>query len=316
MKLRKATFFAGASLSVFSLFTVLFLSSFVYGDDSSKLNHKLSLKLSGGLGFIAVGDLNTSFKGWAISLPSRTTTDKELKAMTIDRWSMTWEAELRFDLSRKIALGIALSNPFRRTNIAAFPLYDPASDDPIPVGSFASDASVDVRSPIRIRAYYTRPLSPKMNLLFDIGIGYYSGRMQESLDCEYFAGSHRSAWQAEWKSALGFHGGVGFEYLLSKRFSFVLDTQFRRAVLTNFPATMALDSNMVPSTFYFNESGTLYLARWDEYGPMGIGTQEFYVWTTEPTGPVGGLFGARSKGKAVLNLSGLSLGIGIRIALF
>jgi len=150
-----------------------------------------------------------------------------------------------------------------------------------------------------------------------MGIDYYSGRMQEALDLEYFAGWHRSAWQTEWVSDLGFHGGVSFEYLLSKRLSMILDAQLRRAVLTNFPATMDLDSNMVPSTFYFDESGTLYLARWDKDGPMGAGTQEFYVWITEPTtGPVGGMFGARSQGKAVLDLSGLSFTFGIKIALF
>jgi hypothetical protein len=89
-------------------------------------------------------------------------------------------------------------------------------------------------------------------------------------------------------------------------------------VLTDFPATMSLDSNMVPLGwgFYFDESGTLYLARWDEEGPFGAGTQEFYVWTTEPLGPVGGMFGARSLGPARLDLSGFSLRAGIRIALF
>lgn len=304
------------SFSVKLIIAVLLLSSVAYPDDSSKLGHKLSLKLSGGLGFITVGDLNTSFKEWALSLPSRTTTEKEFSAMKIDDWSMRWEAELRFDLSRKIALGITLSNPLRRTKQAEFPLYDPASDDPIPVGSFASDAAINVRAPIRISAYYTHRLSPTTNLLFDIGIGYYSGRMQESLDCEYSGDWHRSAWQTEWKSALGVHGGVGFEYVLSKRLSVVLAAQLRRAVLANFPATMELDTNMVPYGFIYDESGTLFLARWDEDGPMGVGTQEFYVWTTEPVGPVGGLFGARSKGTAVLNLSGLSLGFGIRIALF
>ncbi len=277
---------------------------------------KISLKLTGGGQFIVIGDLNASFESWARTLPSRSY-DTVSRAMKIDCWSTTWEAELRFDLSKKIAVGIALSNPLRRTKQAEFPLHDPSSDDPVPVGSFASDAAIDVRSPIKISACYTRPLSLKTNLLFHAGIGYYSGRMQEALDCEYFDDWHRSAWQTEWKSALGFHGGVSFEYVLSKRFSFVLDAQLRRAVLTDFPATMDLDSNMVPSgLFYFDESGTLYLARWDEEGPFGIGTQEFYVWTTEPVGPVGGMFGAMSRGPARLNLSGISLRVGIRIALF
>jgi hypothetical protein len=158
--LRKPKFFAGASLSVLATFARLFISSFALADDSSKLSHKFSLRLSGGLGFVTVGDLNTSFKEWALTLPSRTTTDTELGAMKIDCWSMTWEAELRFDLSRKIALGISLSTPFRQTEISAFPLYDPASEDPNPVGAFASDASVDVRSPIRISAYYNPPPFP------------------------------------------------------------------------------------------------------------------------------------------------------------
>jgi hypothetical protein len=316
MRLRKAVFSSAASLLLLIYVVVLSLSSFGLADDSTKLGHNLSLRLSGGLGFVTVGDMNTSFREWALTLPSRTTTDTELRAMMIDRWSMTWEAELRFDLSKKIALGIALSNPLSQTKITSFPLYDPASDDPTPVGAFASDATVDVRSPIRISAYYTLPLSPKTNLLFGMGIGYYSGRMQEALDLEYFADWHRSAWQTEWVSALGFHGGVSFEYLLSKRFSMILDAQLRRAVLTNFPATMDLDTNMVPTGFYFDQSGTLYLARWDEYWPMGVGTQEFYVWMTEPIGPVGGMFGARSQGKAVLDLSGLSFTFGIRISLF
>jgi hypothetical protein len=149
-----------------------------------------------------------------------------------------------------------------------------------------------------------------------MGTGYYSGRMQEALDCEYSDKWHRSTWQTEWSSALGFHGGLGIEYMFSKRLSFVLDAQLRRVILTNFAATMDLDSNMVPSGFYFDESGTLYLAHWDEDGPFGPGTQEFYVWSTEPKGPVGGMFGAASRGKARLDLSGFSILIGLKISVY
>ena len=307
---------AWASVPVKAAITVLVLGALVYADESSKRGRRFSLIWSGGVEFITVGDMNTSFESWAHTLPSRTTADTKLRAMKIDEWSITWEAELRFDLSRKIALGLALSNPFSKTKISSFPLYDPASDDPDPVGTIASDAFIDVRSPIRISTYYTLPLSPKTNLLFGMGVGYYSGRMQEALDLEYFAGWHRSAWQTERVSALGYHGEVSFEYFLSKRLSMILNAQLRRAVLTDFPATMDLDTNMVPTGFYFDQSGTLYLARWDEDGPMGVGTQAFYVWTTEPVGPVGGMFGARSHGPARLDLSGFSLRVGLKVSLF
>lgn len=304
----------GASFAVRSFAAIVLFSAAGFAAESKTSGPRISFKLTGGGQYISIGDLNTSFDSWAHTLPSRSY--DVAKAMKIDCWFATWEAELRFDLSRKIAVGIALSNALHRTKQADFPLYDRASDDPVPVGSFASDATIDVRSPIRISAYYTLPLSPTTNLLFDMGIGYYSGRMQESLDCEYFEDWHRSTWQTEWRSALGFHGGVSLEYVFSTRFSFVLDAQLRRAVLTDFPATMDLDTNMVPTGFYFDESGTLYLARWDEDGPFGIGTQEFYVWATAPNGPVGGMFGARSLGPARLDLSGFSLRAGIRIALF
>jgi hypothetical protein len=113
MRFHRAAFYSAALLLLPILVVVLSLSSFFLADDSTKLSHKLSLRLSGGLGFVTVGDMNTSFKEWALTLPSRTTTDTELRVMKIDCWSMTWEAELRFDLSRQIALGLALSNPFR-----------------------------------------------------------------------------------------------------------------------------------------------------------------------------------------------------------
>ena len=297
------------------IIAVLLLSSVAYADESSMLGRIFSLRLSGGGRLFTVGDLNTSLESWAQTLPSRSY-DSISKVLNFGRWSMTWEIELRFDLSKKLAVGIAVSNPLGQTKQLEFPLYDPASHDPVSVGSFTTDASIDVRAPIWISGYYTQSLSRKTNLLFHIGIGYYSGRMRESLDSEYFDSWHRSAWQTEWKSAFGFHGGVGFEYVLTTRFSFIMDTRLRRAVLTDFPATMDLDTNMVPTGFYFDESGTLYLARWDEDGPFGVGTQEFYVWATEPNGRVGGMFGASSQGKAVLDLSGLSFTFGIRIALF
>jgi hypothetical protein len=135
------------SFSVTLIIAVMLLSSIAYPDEPSNLSHKFSLKLTGGMRFITVGDISTSFEGWARTLPSRSY-DDVAKAMNIDRWSAAWEVELRLDLSKNIALGISMSNPLRRAKQANFALYDLFSTDDIPIGSFTSDAVIYVRAPI------------------------------------------------------------------------------------------------------------------------------------------------------------------------
>jgi hypothetical protein len=150
-------------------------------------------------------------------------------------------------------------------------------------------------------------------------VGYYSGKIKGSLDYDISdsegAAWYRSSWESDWRSALGFHGSIGVEYMLSRRLALLLEAQFRSVKLGDLNATMDSDSNLWPSYFYYDSSGTLYRWSWGEEGPMGLGYEELIVWQgTPPHSPQ--TFGGHAMGKAILDLTGYSMKIGIRIGLF
>ena len=239
----------------------------------------------------------------------------------LDNWNEAWEAELRFNITRNIGLGIAVSNPLHLSNESEISLYSRYSDPPgMLAGSFLSRPDIRQRIPIELRVHYSLPLFSRMEVLFGLGCGIYSGKMKEALEYGINGISetwwHRSNWETSWKSAIGFHGGLGAEYSLSRQLALVIEVQYRHAKIRNLQATINIDSNRLPFSFYYDEQGTLYVWAWGEAGPLGVSSREFFAWAGNPPEYSGTLLFGESIGKAILDLSGLSLKLGIRINLF
>jgi opacity protein-like surface antigen len=280
-----------------------------------------SLKLTGGASYLAVGHLNVSLASISEILVSGSEgVYSKSVVKELNNWNTAWEAELNFHISRKIGVGIGVSNLLHLSNESNFPIYSWYSDPPGSlVGFFVSRPGIRYRIPITINVHYSLPIFSRTDILFSAGCGYYSGSMKEALDYEISDGSeawwHRSNWESTWKSALGFHGGIGAEYSFSRRLALVAEVTYRYAKIRNLGATLNIESNLLHDSFSYDEQGTLYLWIWGEEGPLGLASQEFYVWQGNPPEYGGVLFG-RSIGKAILDLSGLTLKLGIRIRLF
>lgn len=295
------------------------LSGFGFSEEISL--PKWSLKLTGGASHLAGGHLNESLASISeILLGGGGGVYATSEVKQLNNWSTAWEAELNYQISRRIGVGIGVSSLLHASNESNIPIYSWYADPPSsPVGSFVSRPDIRSRIPIMISVHYSLPIFSRTDILFSAGCGYYSGSMKEALDYTINDGSearwHRSNWESMSKSALGFHGGIGAEYSFSRRLTLVAEVTYRHAKIRNLEATLNIDSNLLHDSFSYDEQGTLYLWVWGEEGPLGLTSQEFYVWQGNPPEYGGVLFG-RSVGKAILDLSGLTLELGIRIRLF
>jgi len=301
----------------FSVFFTIFLAS-GFAEESNGFKPRISLKLTGGGSYFAIGDINDSLLSIDRVLASGAyraySTDNIIK---LNNWISTREAEVRFDITARFSLGIAVSNAFHLNKESTVPLFSyPGSPS---IGSFSSTPDVQMRVPIKFSVYYSLPLRLRLSILISVGVGYYSGKMAESLDYEISdemgPAWYISEWETEWKSSFGFHGGLGAEYHLSKRLSLVIEAQYRIAKIRNFEATMSADSNLWDHIRNYDPEGILYLWGWGEDGPMGLGYRELIVWSgTPPSYKV--MFGGAALRKAILDLSGMSLRLGISVKLF
>lgn len=294
------------------------LSGFGFSEEISM--PKWSLKLTGGASHLAVGHLNESLASISeILLSGGGGVYSTSEVKRLNNWNIAWEVELNVHISRRIGIGIGVSNPLQLSNESNISINSWYADPPGSlVGSFVSRPDIRYRIPMTINVHYSLPIFSRTDILFSAGGGYYSGSMKEALDYTISDGSdtrwHRSNWESMSKSALGFHGGIGAEYSFSNRLAIVVDVQYRQAKIRNLQTTLNIDSNLLPESFIYDEHGTLYLWVWGEEGPLGLTSKEFYVWQGNPPEYGGVLFG-HSMGKAILDLSGFSLKLGIRIRL-
>jgi opacity protein-like surface antigen len=302
---------------------VLIFNSFVamgFAEESTGSRPKISFVLKGGGNYVAVGDINDSLRSIDHLFLSKAyrgySTDRIAQ---LNNWTGVCEAELRFEITRRFSLGISVSNAFHARKTSAIPLF---SNYVVPIGaeagSFSSDSDTRARMPIRLSAYYSMPLKSRLSLLIGAGAGYYSGKMAGSIDYEITddvgTAWYRSRWETGWKSAFGFHGGLGAEYKLSKRIGVILEAQYVSAKIGNFDATMTADSNQWEHLRNYDPNGLLYRWGWGEDGPIGNAYLELIVWSGTPP-EYGIMFGGGAAGTARLDLSGFSarFGIGIRI---
>ncbi len=309
------------SMGLASLFSFILCAAVGFAQESKGFKPGVSIKLTGGGSGLAVGDINSSLGSIDRRLSSMEWRAYSTeKVMQLNNRIGSWDAELKFDFTERLGLGIAVSNAVHLSNASRIPLFSSLADAGSPtIGSFTSAPDVRVRMPIRLSIYYSLPVISRLTILLSTGVGYYSGIMKESLDYEIsdFLGTawYRSEWQTQWKASLGFHGGLGAEYHLSKRLAFVVEAQYRFVKIGNFKATMSADSNLWQQLRNYDPEGTLYLWSWGEDGPIGISYRELIVWSGIPP-DYGASFGGSVRGKAKLDLSGISLRLGIRLGLF
>ena len=292
-------FFIGRRVVFFSVLFVLIFSCPIYSKSAPK--NKFELKISGGMTTVAGGNWNANIEGWS-----------DLRKQNADLYGNTftsnnnlldwgWEAagEILFNLSSQFALSAGLG--YIKVNGSGI-------DTTVSQGSVSKSTfnTAFKGVPVTLGLYYQVPLSSKSSLSIGAGSGYYF----TSFDYNHYREDGLGSWihndQKGNSGGIGFHGGIGYEYSVSKSISVIVEAFGRYAKINGFEGTRSrYDSNNWSDSddvaFYYVEREQL-----------GFGWfQRVVASIEEPTGSQ-----VRNVRSAEIDFSGLSVRIGLKIKLF
>jgi opacity protein-like surface antigen len=243
---------------------------------------KLGFKVTGGLGYLRGGDLNTGLQGWSdmwkliFSLAGRTSTG----GYSPVHLGLDLGGELLIQFNPSLALGLGVSS------------LQAAKTSTLAASGWSTTLAPKVRAiPITATVYYFLPGSGAARIFLDAGIGYYLGRYQDSWQMVYLGTIDESLDTTA--GGIGFHGGLGIEIPFSPAFSFLAEARGRYASLGSFKGTAAVSSTTI--------TGSVWL---QDFTNSESGTSSYLtVKGTTPTGT--------NVRPAKLDLSGFSVVIGL-----
>jgi hypothetical protein len=230
---------------------------------------------------------------------------------TLDNQAFDWEAEIRFDLTQRIGFGMAVAAPFhaqKESNLTYMVIYD----DGLYVRTWSYKPEVKVSSPIKLSVYYSYSFIPRLNISIGAGAGVYPSKIAQTIRrVEIWSeGEYPLNYDLKTKRnfALGYHGTAALEYSLSDRLAVVAEFQMRRIRISSLTG-----NEKGPDLWggYYDVNGTLYY--YSTRNPnIGASYTKLRIFE-DPVPDDPSLVGLR---EAVLNLSGYSIRIGIRIRPF
>ncbi|MFX1537687.1 MAG: outer membrane beta-barrel protein [Promethearchaeota archaeon] len=307
----------GATL-ILLLISLVSLNGIACSEDGMNFKSILSIRLSGRMNYLPLADINKclnsvnnneTFKYWRENDPSRI----DGKIAQLNSWLTDWEAELMININPVIGVGIATSGAFNRRNESSLTYTDVGSAGN-QITAMSYEPEIQVSMPIKLSVYYALHPRKSRNIFFTAGIGYYEGRMKEYFKYEVTTPSGGYGWSSRYwetqrKSSLGLHAGVGIELFFTRNLALVVESQGRYIKIRNFQgAALHEDSD----SNYAEESGTLYYFTFWNPG-IGAGYADLEVWKEPPEASIYYIANIR---KAILDLSGFSFRVGIRIRLF
>jgi opacity protein-like surface antigen len=260
---------------------------------------KFGLKLTGGMDYLSVGDPNTARQAntdyWkdAATLYGSITTEGEFNAI---HWGFDFEADVIIYLNKRFGLSIGFGyingNSRKKTN-------EIIQNDTYPKIYETKMSAI----PIVIGVYYSFPISSKVRFFLNGGPGYYFAK---------FSDNYRDEWSTGWYSrkqeasagGIGFQGGFGFEYDISKNIALVFEGQGRYAKISGFEGERVWsnsnpDGGTTEGVLYYCENYSNWLSDW--YPTVQIHTGQ-PNWDT-----------VRNAREAVIDFSGFIIRVGINI---
>jgi len=284
----------------------IMIMTFFFLAGSGKAKPRFSFKLAGGYGTMSTGDLNTvinSINNRLKDLGSAIILSKigELEELNL---GPGFEGEFVINISEKVGIGIGSGYIHRKKNSEAGLKYGTL------VSLGVTLESLVVAIPVEISAYYFFPTKSKLNIYLKGGIGYYFGilKYDSKLNAEIatFNVSMRETSGDMRDNAMGFHGGIGFEYDIAKNIGLFVEGAGRYAKLKDWKG----DETYIDFEGQTDEiSGTLWLCetlndRTEKYYPS------FKVSKNKPSSEAESYRNIR---KAEIDFSGFSLRLGLRI---
>ena len=292
---------------------------------------KFSLRLTAEGGSLAIGDLNTQLRSFNYNPEfDAIRRDRPEDAMvdgvinTLNNYFARWEGELLIGLGRRLALGIAVSGS--RIHKSDESLLKLTKNYVNPEYTYYQTLEYLYRpefkaaAPLKLSLYYHLSPGARTSIYFFGGAGYYRGKLSEEfrfwstlLEDPPLPGSAewtRRYWETELKSGIGLHAGVGLESRLTARLALTLEVQGRYARIGNLRATQVYEDGY---PHYEESSGWLYYFTRENLFIWGVRHADIQVWEVPPDYSIEFINNVK---KASLNLSGMSLRLGIKVKLF
>ena len=297
----------------------MFLSRIALSEEKEKFKPKFSIKLTGGYGYVPLGDINEFLdtrsglsRKKKIYWPDLFSLRDEIKNIN---YGLNLEGELRINISSKFAIGIGIE--YIHAKKESYLILRGKNS----ITTYTARESYEPKItiiPVKLGIYYQLPLLPRTSLLFNIGGGYYFAKSSLffdqyekwsslSYDSAYFSSfwtEHRYKFNG---GNFGFHGGIGFEYSLGKNLSLVIEGQGRYVKIKE------LKGKDITITSW-GDKEKIYGILW-YYNREMENKIYTYLIILDRSNPELSYLPSNIR-KAVLDLSGFSLRVGIRIKLF
>jgi len=277
-----------ALLILFLLFSSFSLS---FGID-------ISLKLSGGLSYIKLDDINRSLKGW-----------EELWKKIIlsnEDWEFAGGESRKFNIGYNLEGEIMFSlSPHLAASFGVGLIYGELAEEKIEVFINSNSSTSSITRPTKVNArpltfsgYFFYPIGKKLDVFIKGGTGLIWTKYIEREGGKSLTADTYNYWWHQEASAQGpvFLGGLGIIYRIDSSLGFFLEGGTRWAKITGF-------QGKTPE----GEEGDLYF--FEEYDSnLDYWHAKYRIFTEEPTGD-----NFRSVKKAVVDFSGFSAKIGLLI---
>jgi hypothetical protein len=174
--------------------------------------------------YLSVGDPNTVRQGFTdYWKDAGLTTEGEFNAID---WGFDFEADVIIYLNERLGLSIGFGyingNSRKKTNEMIVWVYP---------RTYETKMSA---IPIVIGVYYSFPISSKARFFLNGGPGYYFAKFSDNFYDESSPTNWYSRKQEASAGGIGFQGGFGFEYDISKNIALVFEGQGRYAKISGF----------------------------------------------------------------------------------
>ena len=273
------------------------ISSFCMGDNS--FLKEISFKLEGGYQYMQIGDLNTYMSVYNDAW--------EDYCQDYDIYIFGGMKEFHHGSNLGGEVSFMLTSHLRGIIGIEYAHLKSDSSIEVPDQNITQIWTHKIESfPITLSVGYFFPLSKRSSFFLRAGIGYYFSRINEHYSSQKINVWDYSGEKNMHSSDFGVNGGFGFEYSMSKNIYLTLECLGTYAKINKFRGNC---SGYGLEGYYYEDEGIFYY--WEEIEQLsGYISLHIYLIKPEPAWYI------RNIREFVLDLSGVSLILGLRVRLF
>lgn len=196
-----------------------------YDEPPASSGFGVGLKLSGGMNYLFLGDVNDAYEGKNAYIQGKAVPGSITGEYPAFHTGWDFNGELILNFSRSFGIGVGGGYIMMNSNSG-----DVSWREPLPPITLNYKESQDLEVtavPIRLSLHVTIPLGA-VNLAFHAGGDYYLGKFSQVFKWEDWFSTGETQVNGT-MSTIGGHAGMGFEINFSRNFAFVLEAEGRYA---------------------------------------------------------------------------------------